>query len=155
MQARLDVNKQLPTTLSLLSSLIELPAASTHANEAKAGSDRRREMAVGTCSSQITAGSSPFEALLPDLGHQGCVSCQHASAWPLTDAKFHGVQEDKFAAFEAKMKAAGANDASIAAFKKNFQQLMAGVTGMVGIANSIHLRRFHLFPFFGAEPPPT
>ncbi|KAG2486041.1 hypothetical protein HYH03_015248 [Edaphochlamys debaryana] len=36
-----------------------------------------------------------------------------------------------FDAFEAKMKAAKLSDAAIAAFKKNYDQLVAGVTGMV------------------------
>lgn len=31
------------------------------------------------------------------------------------------------------MKASGLNDAAIAAFGKNFAQLQAGVTGMVGV----------------------
>ncbi|GFR41711.1 hypothetical protein Agub_g2461 [Astrephomene gubernaculifera] len=37
----------------------------------------------------------------------------------------------EFDAFEAKMKNAGLSDAAIAAFKKNYDQLIAGVTGMV------------------------
>jgi hypothetical protein len=37
-----------------------------------------------------------------------------------------------WAAFEAKMAAAGLSTAAIAAFKKNYDQLVAGVTGMVG-----------------------
>ena len=34
-------------------------------------------------------------------------------------------------AFEAKMKADGLNDAAIAAFKHNYEQLVAGVDGIV------------------------
>ncbi|PNW84329.1 hypothetical protein CHLRE_04g229700v5 [Chlamydomonas reinhardtii] len=40
-----------------------------------------------------------------------------------------------FAAFEAKMKAANLSQAAIAAFKKNYDQLVAGVTGMVAEAD--------------------
>ena len=37
----------------------------------------------------------------------------------------------KFAAFEAKMKAQGLSTAAIAAFKSNYDQLVAGATGLV------------------------
>ena len=37
----------------------------------------------------------------------------------------------KFAAFEAKMKAQGLSMAAIAAFKSNYDQLVAGATGLV------------------------
>ncbi len=41
---------------------------------------------------------------------------------------------DAFAAFVAKSKAAGLSDAAIAAFKSNYDQLVAGVTGLVRAA---------------------
>lgn len=40
--------------------------------------------------------------------------------------------QDHFPAFEAKCKAAGLSTAAIAAFKNNYDQLVRGVTGLVG-----------------------
>lgn len=41
-------------------------------------------------------------------------------------------EESKWPMFEAKMQAAGLSAAAIGAFKQNYDQLVAGVTGMVG-----------------------
>ncbi len=41
------------------------------------------------------------------------------------------AQADKFEPFKAKMEAAGLSEAAIAAFKMNYDQLVAGVTGLV------------------------
>lgn len=46
-----------------------------------------------------------------------CLAMQEESKWPM---------------FEAKMQAAGLSAAAIGAFKQNYDQLVAGVTGMVG-----------------------
>lgn len=45
------------------------------------------------------------------------------------------VQADKFEPFKAKMEAAGLSEAAIAAFKMNYDQLVAGVTGLVSSAS--------------------
>ena len=39
-----------------------------------------------------------------------------------------------FAAFEEKMRAEGLSDAAIDAFRHNYEQLVAGVTGLVSCA---------------------
>lgn len=44
------------------------------------------------------------------------------------------VQASNWEQFEAKMKSAGLSEAAIAAFKQNYDQLVAGVTGLVGAA---------------------
>lgn len=44
-----------------------------------------------------------------------------------------------FEAFEVKMKAAGLSEAAIRAFKCNYEQLVAGVTGMVGFCPAFQL----------------
>lgn len=41
------------------------------------------------------------------------------------------LQESNWPDFEAKMKEANLSDAAIAAFKQNYDQLVAGVTGLV------------------------
>lgn len=42
--------------------------------------------------------------------------------------------QEQWPKYEAKMKAAGLSDAAIGAFKGNFDQLVAGVTGLVRLA---------------------
>lgn len=42
--------------------------------------------------------------------------------------------------FEQKMKAEGLSQAAIDAFRLNYEQLVAGVTGMVGVWDQIPLR---------------
>lgn len=44
-----------------------------------------------------------------------------------------GAQGD-FAPFEEKMRAEGLSDAAIDAFRHNYEQLVAGVTGLVSLA---------------------
>lgn len=41
--------------------------------------------------------------------------------------------QGNWAAFEAKMKEAKCSDAAVAAFKQNYDQLVAGVTGLVSL----------------------
>jgi hypothetical protein len=41
------------------------------------------------------------------------------------------AQQAAWPAFEAKMRAAGLSDAAVGAFKANYDQLVAGVTGLV------------------------
>jgi hypothetical protein len=41
--------------------------------------------------------------------------------------------QEHWPAYEAKMRARGLSDAAVGAFKRNFDQLVAGVTGMVGV----------------------
>lgn len=51
--------------------------------------------------------------------------------------------EGDFAPFEEKMRAEGLSDAAIDAFRHNYEQLVAGVTGLVSCAGAtccaIHL----------------
>ncbi len=41
--------------------------------------------------------------------------------------------QDQWPAYEEKMRGRGLSEAAIGAFKRNFDQLVAGVTGMVGL----------------------
>ena len=47
-------------------------------------------------------------------------------------------QAEKFEMFRAKMDAAGLSEAAIAAFKRNYDQLVAGVTGLVSAHACAH-----------------
>ena len=47
-----------------------------------------------------------------------------------------GLAQDKWAMFEEKMKAEGLSQAAIGAFKHNYDQLVKGVTGLVGSTDS-------------------
>ena len=50
-------------------------------------------------------------------------------------------KQDNWPAYEAKMKARGLSEAAIGAFKRNFDQLVAGVTGMVRRASRARCAR--------------
>jgi UDP-N-acetylglucosamine pyrophosphorylase len=74
--------------------------------------------------SQLIGGDLRLDA--PEITLQG----RHAS--PIATAASMGKAEGDFGPFEEKMRKEGLSDAAIDAFRHNYEQLIAGVTGLVG-----------------------
>ena len=48
-----------------------------------------------------------------------------------------GKSDGDFGPFEEKMRKEGLSDAAIDAFRHNYEQLVAGVTGLVGVSSCL------------------